>query len=180
MAARHLFTADPHFGHPQILKHSHRPFDTVDAMDAAILARFQATVGPKDDLWIVGDFAWSEEAGRRAFAQIPGRKHLVKGNHDFHPWVTKLAWDSVHDLVEVREQKQTFVLCHYPLVTWRGVRKGAVHLFGHVHQNWAGCKGAVNIGVDLWDFAPIDRPTAVAKAAQMPINPIWAKAEPGL
>jgi calcineurin-like phosphoesterase family protein len=180
MPSRNLYTADPHFGHTNILKHSKRPFGSVAAMDAAIIERFRATVTAQDDLWIIGDLAWSQQAGQAAFHAIPGRKHLVKGNHDFEPWVTKLPWTSVHELVEVRDQKQIFVLCHYPLVTWRGIRRGAVHLFGHVHENWAGCKGAVNVGVDLWDFTPIDGATAVAKAQTMPPNPLWEQAEPGL
>lgn len=180
MPSRHLFTADPHFGHPGILKTCARPFASVEAMDAALIASYQATVTAQDDLWIVGDFALDPDVAVRAFAAIPGRKHLIVGNHDLKPWTRRLNWASVHDLHEVKEHGQTFVLCHYPMLTWRGIRRGAVHLFGHIHTNCPGWQGSVNVGVDVCGFRPIDRLEAMERAAALPKNPLWDLIESGL
>ncbi len=124
----HFFTADTHFADDPIRRIFGRPFPSAAAVDAAMIAR-AGIVGGDDDLWIIGDFAACETdqgraAAQAAFAALPGRKHLVRGNHD-PDWVTSgLPWASVHDLVEVEADGRRLVLCHYPLVTWNNVRAG--------------------------------------------------------
>jgi calcineurin-like phosphoesterase family protein len=56
----HWYTADPHFGHEAILAHAERPFRSIEHMDATLIERMWSRVGPEDDLWIVGDFAFGE------------------------------------------------------------------------------------------------------------------------
>ena len=70
------FTADLHFGHPAILKHSpKRPFsDTVDIVshDKWLLDLWLSTVDKRDTVYILGDltFLKSEEA-RRLLEKLP-------------------------------------------------------------------------------------------------------------
>ncbi len=154
----HYFTADTHFGDDPVRRFFGRPFPSAPAMDAAMIAG-AAHVLPDDDLWILGDFAACEtEAGRQtaqaAFAALPGRKHLIRGNHDPDWLVETLPWASVHDLYELEAEGRRFVLCHYPLLTWNNVRAGVMHLFGHVHTRWRGAEGQVNVGVEEWGYAP--------------------------
>ncbi|MRX49452.1 metallophosphoesterase [Paracoccus sp. S-4012] len=142
-------------------------------MDAALLAG-TTMIGADDDLWHLGDFACSETAADRAqasamFGVLPGRKHLVRGNHD-DDWVARaLPWVSVHDLVEVEAGGCRFVLCHYPLLTWNGAHEGAVHLFGHVHTDWRGAAGQVNVGVDQWSFKAVTAAEAELEALMLPM-----------
>ena len=152
-----------------------------EAFDRAKLAR-AGVVGPDDDLWILGDFAACETdvgraAARNAFAALPGRKHLVRGNHDPDWLLEALPWASVHDLVEVQDGDRRFVLCHYPMVTWNGSREGAIQLFGHVHTWWRGAGGQVNVGVDLWDFAPVTPDQAGIAASLLPPLALRAQAD---
>jgi calcineurin-like phosphoesterase family protein len=178
----HLFTADPHFGHSRIIEFCKRPFASVGEMDSHILTRMQAAMTPEDDLWIVGDFAFggSDQASRLDgyLASIPGRKHLVIGNHD-KTWMMRLSgWTSIHDLIEVREDGTRMTLCHYPMVTFPGARHGALQLFGHVHDNWPGSRNSVNVGVDVWDFRPVGLAEIKRRAATLPVNPLWGAVEP--
>lgn len=168
----HFFTADMHYGDDGIRRFFGRPFASVVQMDQTMLSR-TAGIGEGDDLWIVGDFAAADTpsdcaAAAAVFASLPGRKHLVRGNHDPDWIVTSLPWASVHDLVEITCAGQCFVLCHYPLVTWNGVRQGAINLFGHVHTNWRGAEGQVNVGVDQWDFAPATQAQVTLEALMLP------------
>lgn len=176
------YTADPHFFHERILEFCDRPFTSISEMNGRILAHYQASVGPDDDLWIVGDVAMvrSDIADQLSamLQSIPGRKHLVIGNHD-KPWIRALpVWESVHDMVEVIDDGTRLTLCHYPMITWPGARRGALQLFGHVHQNWRGSRNAVNVGVDVWDFKPVTIREIRKRAAGMPVNPLWSKVEP--
>lgn len=179
----HFFTADCHFADDAIRRFFDRPFAGTEAMDAAMIAG-AAVVGPDDDLWIIGDFAACETeegraAARAAFEALPGRKHLVRGNHDPDWLVKALPWASVHDLVEVEAAGRRLVLCHYPLVTWNGARAGALHLFGHVHTHWKGAEGQVNVGVDLWNFAPVSPDKAELAALTLPPSRLQAVVEGG-
>ena len=75
------YTADRHFGHKRIIEFCRRPFASVAEMNAKIIGNFQSCVRPDDDLWIIGDFAFSEsESGSQFeswFHGLLGRKHLI-------------------------------------------------------------------------------------------------------
>lgn len=111
------------------------------------------------------------------FDRLPGRKHLVCGNHD-DEWVKRqLPWSSVQDIIEIAADGRRLVLCHYPMVTWNGARDGAIHLFGHVHTNWRGAGGQVNVGVDVWDFRPVTVAEAELRSMLLPPSKLHARAE---
>jgi calcineurin-like phosphoesterase family protein len=178
----HWYTADPHFGHDNIIKFCSRPFRNVAAMDAALTEAYRACVGPDDDLWIIGDFVFGPRAKdqsylARQFARLPGRKHLIFGNHDGEA-TRALPWASAGDMAQVKDGDHDFVLCHYPMITWDGARRGAIQLFGHVHRNWEGTRNSVNVGVDLWDYRPVRASEIVARAHALPVNLYWDQVEP--
>lgn len=142
-----FFTADLHFGHRKILQHlPHRPFGAeqdIAAHDAWLLGLWRSTVGKNDTIYILGDLTFykSEEA-RLLLEKLPGRKYLIKGNHDgsvkaySHYFVkaTQLLDLTVKPTVCARlSEKQMLTLCHYPLLDWNNKQEGAVMLHGHCH-----------------------------------------------
>ena len=183
---RHWYTADLHLGHEAIIRLAGRPFRSAAHMDAALIENLWSCVGAEDALWMVGDFAHGPRAKdlrwlEWTFAKLPGaEKHLVVGNHD--PEETRmLPWTSVSHLAHVADPavRRPLVLCHYPMMTWEGARKGALHLFGHVHGGWAGARGAVNVGVDQWGYAPVRIEDAARRAATLPPHAHWGDVEHG-
>lgn len=178
----HWYTADPHFGHENIITYCNRPFRDADEMDAAILANYADCVAPDDDFWIIGDFGFGgiPRAAflRSVFDRLPGRKHLIVGNHDGKATLG-LPWASVSQLTEFKDGGQRVVLCHYPMITWNGARYGAIQIFGHVHDNWLGTRNSVNAGVDVWDFKPVRIQDLAARARTLPVNKHWSDAEHG-
>ncbi len=175
------YISDPHFGHDRIIDLCKRPFNAVREMDDAIVGNIAAAVAPDDDLWIVGDFGFGETAQQPGyleaiFERLPGRKHLVIGNHDGKR-VLKLPWESRQLMAEIREDGAHVVLCHYPMITWRHARHGALQLFGHVHERWLGSRNSVNVGVDVWDFRPVRLDEIRARAATLPENRHWSDVE---
>ncbi|MYM56978.1 metallophosphoesterase [Thalassovita mangrovi] len=180
----HWFTADPHFGHENVIRFCNRPFSSVEEMDAHILKAYQARVLLDDDLWILGDFTAGKttnegrEKLRDLFSRIPGRRHLITGNHD-RPWIRELPWDSVRDMADILIDGQRLFLFHYPMITFPGARRGALQLFGHVHNNWPGSRNSVNVGVDLWNFQPASLSEIKQRALTLPVNVYWEEVEPG-
>lgn len=77
------FTADLHLGHANIIEYSSRPFDSVDAMNRALIARWNEVVADDDEVWMLGGFALGKIADTLALvAELTGRKVLLTGNHD--------------------------------------------------------------------------------------------------
>ena len=151
-------------------------------MDTVLLENLWSCVRPEDDLWIVGDFAYGTKAKdpeylQMLFGQLPGaRKHLIVGNHD-GALTQSLPWDSVAEIAQVADGGISHTLCHYPMITWNGARKGGINIFGHVHGRWMGSRNAVNAGVDVWEFRPVRIADIQRRARKLPVNKHWADVE---
>ncbi|PCH99024.1 MAG: metallophosphoesterase [Rhodobacteraceae bacterium] len=183
----HWYTADTHFGHENVILFCGRPFRHATQMDDVLLENLHSRVGVEDDLWILGDFAFGPNAKdpeylNMLFGQLPGaRNHLIVGNHDLKPTLA-LPWESVSHLAEVRDgpKKQAHTLCHYPMITWNHARRGALQMFGYVHNKWYGSRNSVNVGVDLWGFMPITFKDVAQRPKTLFVNTHWSDVEPGL
>ena len=53
-------------------------------MNEALVARWNETVGPEDEVWHLGDFAIRQPQAVVAdlLSRLRGRRHLVTGNND--------------------------------------------------------------------------------------------------
>jgi calcineurin-like phosphoesterase family protein len=152
-----FFTSDTHFGHGGALGLYRRPFASVAAMNEALVARWNETVGPDDVAWHLGDFAIRQRPAVVAelLARLSGRKHLVAGNND-PPATTELdGWGSVQPYVETAVGDVSLVLCHYPFRSWRGMGKGWLNLHGHSHGRLKPLPRQFDVGVDVWEFRPV-------------------------
>ncbi|HYD69769.1 metallophosphoesterase [Azospirillum sp.] len=151
------FTSDTHFGHAGALSRFRRPFPSVAAMDEAMEAAWNATVGPDDEVWFLGDFALrlKPDAAGALLERLNGTKHLVAGNNDGPPTLKLPGWASVQHYAEIVVDGTLLVLCHYPFRTWNGMYKGALNLHGHSHGQLKGMTRQVDVGVDVWGFRPV-------------------------
>ena len=167
------FTSDTHFGHANIIRFCSRPFKTAEEMDHTIVERWNSVVMPVDTVYHLGDFAYRVpvDYAHRLFAGLNGTKHLVVGNHE--KVGLKLPWASIDKMMEIVVDGQRLVLCHYPLLSWHWISRGAWHLYGHVHNSTFDHPRknvAVNVGQDVNVFYPVSFPAirSCVKAA-MPI-----------
>ena len=166
-----LFTADTHFGHGGALGLFQRPFDTVAAMDEAMVARWNEAVAPRDDVWHLGDFAVppaSRATPERLGAlldRLHGCKRLVAGNNDGETVRALSGWREVLDYTEIEVQGVGLVLCHYPFRSWRNDRRGWWNLHGHSHHRLKPQTRQRDVGVDGHDFRPITLDVLTRRAA---------------
>jgi calcineurin-like phosphoesterase family protein len=151
------FTADTHFGHAGALSLYRRPFASVALMNAAMVTRWNQTVGPDDDVWHLGDFALrtGAAAAGNLLRSLNGRKHLVTGNNDPLEIAGLADWSSVQAYAEITVDEYQLVLCHYAFRTWNGMSKGALNLHGHSHGRLKPLPHQTDVGVDVWDFRPV-------------------------
>jgi len=127
-------TSDIHFGHRNIIGYCKRPWSTIEEMEAGLIANWNATVQPDDDIFIVGDFSlhgkW--QYIDRILWQLRGRKHLILGNHDSRKVIKKCkGFTSVHDILYTTIDGVKVCLFHFPCIDWPGPR---LLLHGHLHS----------------------------------------------
>ena len=174
-------TSDTHLGH-DFVAHL-RGFENHVEHDAELARRWDKRVREGDEVWVLGDVAMNGWRDRIAwFADRPGVKHLVLGNHDrAHPMHTR-AWDHARDYLRVFASVQTCArlrkglnASHFPYdgegVTreqgvkdrasgWRLRDEGVPLAHGHVHDDVRfrrSAKGSPmhHVGLDAWGLAPV-------------------------
>ncbi len=184
------FTADLHLGHENIIRYCHRPFADVEAMNAALVARWNEVVAAGDEVWVLGDLAMGPiRQSLTLVAGLAGRKVLVAGNHDrcwsgyrarprAHPgeWAAAYrdaGFDEIHQgTVELTVGGVGVLAGHFPYqgdsqpvdryTEFRPHDDGRWILHGHVHDRWRTEGRQVNVGVDVWDYRPVAEATIAA------------------
>ncbi len=175
------FTSDHHFGHAGILlpkMHCRRcaHFSSVEEMNERLIENWNAVVAPNDTVWHLGDFAYKTtlQSAQQIFRRLRGQKHLVHGNHE--KIGRQLGWLSQQDFAQVSvatsEGAKHVVLMHYAMRTWPRAHRGALHLFGHSHGSMSGTRQSYDVGVDVWDFRPVELEEIMTAMAKMQLPPL--------
>jgi calcineurin-like phosphoesterase family protein len=101
-----FFSSDTHFGHGGALGLFRRPFASVEAMNEALIARWNETVGPADTVWHLGDVAVRRPAEEVAaiLDRLHGTLHLVTGNTDSDAVTGWRGWASVQTYAELEAE----------------------------------------------------------------------------
>ena len=155
--ARTWIWSDLHLHHRNIIRYCSRPFQSAEAMNEALLAAWKEAVNEADTIICGGDIALAGALKRERLARVramPGRKLLVRGNHDFgrngRPADTgsDATWMTL-----VITGNPTLVVTH---IAMNEVPDGTVNLYGHVHNNEPLREGPyVNICVEHTEYRPL-------------------------
>lgn len=173
------FTSDLHFGHRMVA--GLRGFDTPEKHDQHLMDQWRERVHKNDQVWVLGDLAVSSPfRALEIIDSLPGRKHLIAGNHDrchpmhrdSHKWQPKYltAFESVQAFARRRVSGAGItLLSHFPYskdrhearyMQYRLRDEGAWLLHGHTHQADQRREGReIHVGVDAWGFAPVSLET---------------------
>lgn len=172
-------TSDPHWHHRKVSEI--RGFDTPEEHDDALLGEYVDYIRPNDRTWWLGDLtATSPQPGFEAIAKIPGKHHLVWGNHDNgHPMHRdsyrrqdryRPYFESMQAFIRRRAAGREYLMCHFPYAgdhtevqrydQYRLPDLGTPLVHGHTHSTEAISfteRGTlqVHVGVDAW-FRPVN------------------------
>ncbi len=130
------FTSDLHLGHEKAIEFTNRPFTDLEDMNNTLIQNINDTVGKKDELWILGDFAYKlkrDEVRELRNRILCKNVHLVRGNHD-KDYSKDAIFSSVQEYKELKTGYGRFILFHYPILRWNASHYGSVHLHGHIHS----------------------------------------------
>lgn len=156
------FWMDPHLGHDNIRRHCNRPFQTCEEMNQVLITNYCKYVCNDDTIIIGGDYAWHSH--ERFFAQLPGKKILVWGNHDNMPPQAIRNFTEVvgrrrrPGILELAVGPYQLTVCHFPLLSWNASFHGSWHIHGHCHGRLPEPNDVLrtDAGVDVWDYAPVN------------------------
>ncbi len=126
------FIADTHFDDDNIRRYENRPFDSVEAMNEAMIARWNSVVTEADTVWVLGDFGAAGREGEM-LSRLKGEKMLVKGNHDKQSgeYYRRAGFVGVYNMPVI--YNNFWILSHEPMYVCENMPYA--NLFGHVHAN---------------------------------------------
>jgi calcineurin-like phosphoesterase family protein len=158
-----FYTSDPHYGHytsseRNILKFCNRPFQTIEEHDEALIKNWNNVVSDDDRVYVLGDVLLGRHKANpnAILSRLQGKElHLITGNHDGPTTIESYRWASVQPYLEIIDQNQKIVLCHFKFAIFNKCHKGAVQLFGHSHGGASQNKQQIDVGVDCWNYSPI-------------------------
>jgi len=182
------FTADQHFGHKNIIRYCGRPYAHTREMDEDMIRRWNEVVTDEDVVYHLGDFALvSSKRLYRYTSRLRGQLHLVIGNHDktaakmrrggFRDVVKRLVLPGAHGepAIIARHSPHDFTL----------EDRAPLLLCGHVHEAWKAKtpfhigRRVINVGVDVWGFAPVSLTTLREWRKQIELDPDRTIGRPG-
>ena len=133
------YIGDLHLGHLNAMtKFDKRPFETLDEQDAIIISNINKVVTPQDNIYFLGDVSWYKpDKTVELIEQINCKnRFLLRGNHD--RWckdaACKKLFQGIYDIKQIEDNGRQVILCHYPIMMYPGQHRGAIHLYGHVHN----------------------------------------------
>lgn len=155
---KNFYIADTHFGHEKIIPMCNRPFKDIQDMHEQLIKKWNSKVSDEDTVYILGDvcFKMSKQDIISVLKQLNGRKILLKGNHDKYVGQRDFdeCFEGIYDILQINEDKQQIILCHYPIIDYAGMYYGAKMIYGHVHNRYVPHKNMYCASVECIDFAP--------------------------
>jgi calcineurin-like phosphoesterase family protein len=127
-------------------------------MNETMIENWNKVVKEGDRVYHLGDLAVGPGATaeyiKTLLPKLKGEILFVKGNHDKPSRL--VAFPNYEIQREITIGKKLIVLAHFPMVTWSEAIHGSYHLFGHVHGTFKGLGRSMDVGVDVWNFTPVN------------------------
>jgi calcineurin-like phosphoesterase family protein len=124
-------------------------------MNAEIIKRHNSRVQSSHTVFHIGDFKLGANGPcvEELISQLNGRHVFLWGNHDRNNGLnTPLKY------CIIKTYGKTILLAHHPEEALMMMSPGGIDMAftGHVHGNWKFKENIVNVGIDVWDFYPVD------------------------
>lgn len=150
--------SDTHWFHEDIVDYCDRPYDHAVMM----VKRWQRTIKPSDTVLHLGDLFLGGQEGYEGFKEkiapeLPGRKFLILGNHDYKRFDYEALGFTVIKpfMLDYRNFKISFD--HYPRRLHANERR--IHVHGHIHNHGYSHDLPtrdfnINVSVEMHDYRP--------------------------
>lgn len=163
-----FFTSDLHFCHDREFIWKARGFNNIDEMNNIIVKNWNDTVGPNDDIYVLGDLmlGGTTNPGVKYLKQLNGNIHVILGNHDtskrIEIYKTLPNIKSVTHSAKIKYEGLTFFLTHMPCLTGNLekelINQMTINLSGHTHMKekfFYDLPYVYNVAVDAHGCKPV-------------------------
>lgn len=173
-------TSDWHLWHNKFFIYEQRGFDYVEEMNDCIINNYCSIIRPDDEVYILGDvLLGGQESLTKAIpilSKLPGKIHLVRGNHDTNQrwqiYQENCAWNLIEakNSIYLDHKGYHFYLSHYPAITsnhdyQKPLRSRLLNICGHTHTGnaWKDSdKGYIyHVEVDAHSCMPVNLDTII-------------------
>ena len=165
-----FITSDLHFGHARMMEFNPatRQYKDADHMNAMLVQEWNATVGPDDLTYILGDFAFLRADKATAIARmLNGKKILIEGNHDNKLLLDEKfrdCFEEIHKYHEINVDGIKVCMFHYRISEWNQCHRGSVHFFGHQHGSLPDTGNrSMDVGMDATGVVVLEMQDAVSR-----------------
>lgn len=139
-------------------------------MNETLIENWNRTVSSEDTVYILGDFVYGDITGVENILQrLNGAKHLISGNHERSYFSATLGqtlndyWTYEGNYKEKTVDERKVIMCHYPMMSWIGDKRGSFMVHGHIHNKddqtytnlWYRLPNLLNAGVDVNGYRPV-------------------------
>ncbi len=127
--------SDTHFGHAKSCSFTDangnktRPWDSVEAMDEAMVERWNATVSKYDTVYHLGDVVIPRQS-LAILGRLNGKKKLIRGNHDI--FKLKEYTEYFYDVEGAFVNNDHYLFSHIPCHR-DSVMRFRANIHGHLH-----------------------------------------------
>ena len=142
------FSSDAHLGHK--LAATKRGFSSVERHDEAVISSYKDVCTKRTHLWLLGDVSFTV-GGLERLRELPGKKILVRGNHDNLRVNYADYFDEIYGIVKYKNMWISHMPPH-PQELYRC--KAFLH--GHLHKDSNSPElefPFINVNWDYWHRA---------------------------
>src|SRR4030042_6752845 len=150
------FTGDQHYNHANIItKFVFRPFGCVEEMNAEIIRKHNERVKPGHTVFHLGDFKMTTQGPNvyELMKMLNGNHVFIRGNHDKNNGLNSPVTYCVLNIYG-----KNILLTHTALDAEMIMAGGGIAMafVGPAPEKRKFRPNMVNVGVDVWDFYPVD------------------------
>lgn len=179
MKQKLFLMSDTHFGHANILRFCpNRQFKNIDDHDEAYIENHNALVCDEDVVVSLGDFSSRNRRSVKEYIKaLNGRIFILFGNHDDSAMRDRnlfaAAWGRKghNEVLEYLWNREKYILCHFPMLSWNVRAHNRTHFFGHIHscetRPFICQQNSCDVGVDAWNHGPVLLEDAINRAKSM-------------
>ena len=144
-----FFIADTHFEHKLVARL--RGYESVEEHDEHLIDQWNATVGTRDTVWLLGDAVFGKH-NLWKLGRLNGIKRLVMGNHDCYAVSEYAVYFS--KIYGAFSFKHDFILTHVPVHPQQLEKRYKCNIHGHTHTFALDDRRYVGVSVELIDAKP--------------------------
>ena len=161
MERKIFVTGNMQLGRPSAIGKWKRPFDNVDQMTKTLIDNWNSVVGPNDDVYHIGNFAWDPKTAYDSLLALKGKRiYFLFGENDEAIIDLKgkgTLQDRIFTCTDLFNLRSVgAILSYWPMAEWYKKQKGYYNIIGYPNRKHKTNpkQKRINCSTDQCNFKP--------------------------